>query len=277
MLAPINHADDRPLLLDPIADGPPQGRSHWWAELLVIAWLCWAYDAISNLAALRQAAAFAHARSVLHLEHLLHLDPELTLNHWLSDHHTLALVASEYYDNAHFVVTLALVGWLWWRHPDIYRPLRTSLVLINVIGFLVFWRYPMAPPRMLANPHFADIVAGTNAVGAWHSGSLASHANQLAAMPSLHMAWATWCGLALWRVFRHRRGAAVAWVYPLLTAVVVVATGNHFVTDLVAGVATTIVASFAADQLHWRWASHRGHRRSSSTAEQHGDQVPAAA
>ena len=36
----------------------------------------------------------------------------------------------------------ALLGWLWWRRADIYRPLRNSLVLVNVIGFVVFWLLP---------------------------------------------------------------------------------------------------------------------------------------
>ena len=71
---------------------------------------------------------------------------------------------------------------------DLYRPLRNSLVLVNVLGFVVFWRFPVAPPRMLDG--FTDVVASTHAFGSWHTGALASHANQVAAMPSLHMAWA---------------------------------------------------------------------------------------
>src|SRR5207302_1177008 len=84
--------------------------------------------------------ARAAARGVLHLESTLHIDPEVTLNRWLASHHTLATIASYYYDNAHFVVTLALLGWLWWKRADIYRPLRNSLVLVNALAFVVFWR-----------------------------------------------------------------------------------------------------------------------------------------
>jgi diacylglycerol O-acyltransferase len=220
----------------------PSRRSPLWAEALVIVWLCWVYDAISNLAPLRLHAALAHGRGALSLERTLHLDPELTLNRWLAAHHTLGLIASDYYDNAHFVVTLGLLGWLWYRRPDIYRPLRNVLVLINVLGFVVFWLYPMAPPRMLAGVGFQDIVATTHAFGSWHTGALASAANQLAAMPSLHLAWATWCTLVLWHLSARRSVRALAVLYPCLTAVVVLATGNHYLTDVVAGVATTALA-----------------------------------
>ncbi|HYM54559.1 MAG TPA: phosphatase PAP2 family protein [Solirubrobacteraceae bacterium] len=209
-------------------------------EALAIAWLCTLYDTITNLAPLRLQAALGHARGVLHLEQSLHLDPEIGLDRWLAGHHTLGLVVSDYYDNAHFVVTLGLLGWLWWRRTDLYRPLRNSLVLVNLLAFIVFWRYPVAPPRMLGG--FTDVVATTGAIGSWHAGALASHANELAAMPSLHMAWAAWCAMALWQLSSRRWVRAVAVLHPCLTAIAVLATGNHFVLDLLGGLVVMALA-----------------------------------
>jgi PAP2 superfamily protein len=220
-------------------------RARWWVELLAIGWLLWLYDATTNLAPLRLSTALGNARGLLHVERVLHIAPELSLDRWLSGHHTLALILSDYYDNAHFVVTLSLLGYLWWRRADIYRPLRNSLVLVNVIGFVVFWRFPVAPPRMLDG--FTDVVATTGAFGSWHSGSLAAHANQVAAMPSLHVAWAGWCTVALWRISRRRWLRAVAVVYPCLTAFAVLATGNHFVLDIVAGLLVLAISVWIAD------------------------------
>jgi hypothetical protein len=215
---------------------PPPKRTRWWVELLVIAWLAFVYDAISNLAPLRRNVAVAHAQSVLNLERSLHLTPELTLDRWLARHHTLGLLLSYYYDNAHFIVTFGLLGWLWWKRADLYRPLRNALVLVNVLGFAVFWLYPVAPPRILHG--FTDVVAASGALGSWHTGSLASEANQYAAMPSLHIAWAAWCTIAIWQITRRPWVRALAVVYPCLTAVAVLATGNHFLLDLVGGLAT---------------------------------------
>jgi hypothetical protein len=215
-------------------------RTRWWGEVLAIVWLCWIYDATANLAPLRLRAALGNAHGVLALERSLHIDPELALDRWLAGHHTLGLILSDYYDNAHFGVTLGLLGWLWWKRADLYRPLRNALVLVNVLGFIVFWRYPVAPPRMLGG--YRDIVAESHAFGSWHTGALASHANQLAAMPSLHMAWAGWCTLALWRLSKRRLVRALAVLYPCVTAVAVMATGNHFVLDLLAGLAAIALA-----------------------------------
>jgi hypothetical protein len=208
-------------------------RTRWWVELLAIGWLLFLYDAITNLAPLRLPTALGNARGILHVERVLHIDPELTLDRWLASHHTLAAILANYYDNAHFVVTLGLLGYLWWSRADLYRPLRNVLVLVNVIGFIVFWQFPVAPPRMLDG--FTDVVASTHAFGSWHTGALASQANQLAAMPSLHMAWAGWCTLALWRITKRKWVRVLAVAYPCLTALAVLATGNHFLLDILGG------------------------------------------
>jgi diacylglycerol O-acyltransferase / wax synthase len=219
------------------ASAPSVRRSRWWFELLIVAWLAWLYDIVTNLAPLRTHVAIGHAWGIWHAEQALHLDPELTLNHWLAAHHALAVVASYYYDNAHFIVTFGLLGYLWWRRPDIYRPLRNSLALVNVIGFAVFWLYPLAPPRMLTSVGFTDVVANSGTFGSWHTGALASSADQLAAMPSLHIAWACWCALAVWRMTSRPALRVLGVLYPCLTAVVVCATGNHFLFDVLGGAA----------------------------------------
>jgi hypothetical protein len=219
---------------------PQVTRSPWWVEVGVIVWLLWVYDAVTNFAPLRLDVALNHARGVLNLERSLHLSPELSLDRWLAGHHTLGLVLSDYYDNAHFIVTLGVLGYLWWKRADIYRPLRNELVLVNVLAFIVFWFYPVAPPRMLEG--FTDVVASTGAFGSWHTGALASEANQLAAMPSLHMAWAAWCALALWQISTRPWIRVLAILYPCLTALAVLSTGNHFLLDVLAGLLTLAVS-----------------------------------
>jgi hypothetical protein len=257
--AAADAAPARPAPPEPVAAAPP--RTRWWVELLAIAWLCWLYDATTNLAPLRLATALGNARGMLHVERVLHIDPELTLDRWLAGHHTLGLVLSDYYDNAHFVVTLGVLGFLWWRRADIYRPLRNTLVLVNVIGFVIFWRFPVAPPRMLDG--FTDVVAASHAFGSWHTGALASHANQLAAMPSLHMAWAGWCTIALWRISSRKVVRALAVLYPFVTALAVLATGNHFVLDIVGGLLVLALSTLLVGSPD-RLAGRLGFARTSS-------------
>lgn len=211
------------------------GRTPLWAEALVIAWLGWLYDIVTNLAPARRAAALSHASAVLRLERAIGLDPELSLNRWLAGQHTLALALSDYYDNAHFVVTLGVLGLLWWRRPAAYPLLRNAIVLMNVLGFAVFWLWPMAPPRMLLGAGFSDVVAVTHAIGSWHTGSLATDADQYAAMPSLHIAWAIWSTVGIWALTRRRWLRSLGVLHVAITSFAVMATGNHFLLDVIAG------------------------------------------
>lgn len=245
-------------LLASVEAGP---RPKWWIEGLVIVWLCWVYDALSNLIPLRNTAARHHAERILHLEQALHLDPEAILNHWLAGHPALGLWSGNYYDNAHFVVTLGVVGWLWWRYPRSYRPLRNGLVACNLIAFFVFWVYPTAPPRMLPGGQFVDVVSVTGAFGSAHGGTLATVADELAAMPSLHIAWAVWSSWAVFVVWRGRFGnrwwSWPVWLYPAATGVIVLGTGNHFLADVVAGVLTGVVAIWLGALVAQRWVAWR--------------------
>ena len=63
----------------------------------------------------------------------------------------------------------------------------------------------------------------------------AALANQFAAMPSLHVAWSVWCSATVVGQVRHPVVRVPAVAYPLLTAVVVLATANPFVMDVAAG------------------------------------------
>ncbi|HEX4110500.1 MAG TPA: phosphatase PAP2 family protein [Solirubrobacteraceae bacterium] len=217
-------------------------RPRWWLELVLVALLLFVYDLVTNLAPLRRAAAIRHGRDLLRIEHSLHLSPERSLDRWLSHHHGLALALADVYDNAHFVVTFGVLLWLWIWHSDRYVPLRRALVLTNLLAFAVFLLYPTAPPRLLPGQGYIDVVAQTGAIGSWHTGALSHDADQYAAMPSLHLAWAWWSVISLALVVRGRLWRGLFGLYPLLVGFVVLSTGNHYLIDAVAGSALAFLS-----------------------------------
>ncbi|MEA2208053.1 MAG: hypothetical protein QOF54_530 [Solirubrobacteraceae bacterium] len=211
----------------------------WLAlDLLIVAWLCWLYDAINNLAPVHQALAVANGRGVLDAERALHLDPERALDRWLARRHALTAIVVFWYENVHIAVTLAVFAWLWWRRADLLGTMRATLVVVNLLALTIFWSFPTAPPRMLSGS-YVDLVARTEHLPVWRLGATALHSNQLCSMPSLHLAWATWSSIAVWRMTRKAWLRALAIVYPLLTTYAVMATGNHYLLDAVAGAALT--------------------------------------
>ena len=212
-------------------------------ELIVVVVLVKVYDQVRRLEVARARPALHNANDVLAIERWLHLDLELSGNRWLIGHHTLLLIASWWYQLAHLTVTLVVLGWCYLRRPDAYREARNALVLTNVIGLVVFYLYPVMPPRLLPGAGYVDAVAAAG-FGSSHTGPVP--ADQYAAMPSLHLAWAVWTasvGMLLLARYRVR----LLWLlYPLLTAAAVVVTANHYVLDVVAGVAVAVVALLAS-------------------------------
>ncbi len=220
-------------------------RQRLWlaVDLLIVAWLIWLFDAINDLAPVRQHLAERNGEGVLAFERSLHLDPERALDTWLARHDVLGQLVVFWYENVHIVVTLAVYAWLWWRRADLLGVMRWTLAIVNAVALAVFWSLPVAPPRML-DGGYVDLVARVHGLPVWQFGATALNSNQLCSLPSLHIAWATWCSIAVWHMTGRRRLRAVAVVYPLLTTFAVIATGNHFLADAVAGAGLTAAAFF---------------------------------
>ena len=127
--------------------------------------------------------------------------------------------------------------------PVHYRAARTWLMTSTFIGLIGFTLLPTCPPRLLDASHgFVDTMAQYSYYGWWGGEAsaprgLGGMTNQYAAMPSLHVGWALWCGVMLWRYGGTRADQGPAVAYPLITTIVVMGTANHYFLDAVAGAA----------------------------------------
>jgi hypothetical protein len=182
----------------------------------------------------RTAAADRHGRRVFALEQLLHLDIEPALNRWLAPHHLLRVAFNYEYAVTYVASALILLAWLYVRRPATYRWARTSFVVLNLAALVCFASYPVAPPRLLPDLGFVDTVRSGHTWGSWGS-SAVGHANQLAAMPSLHIAWAVWVTVVLAAVSGAHWVQVLSGLHVLLTALVIMATANHYLLDAVGG------------------------------------------
>jgi hypothetical protein len=140
-----------------------------------------------------------------------------------------------------FNVTLT-VGWLVFlyrrRDPEYHR-LRRACVLAHLGAQPVFLAFPTEPPRALDG--FVDTLSEVSGVDLEHP-LLVRFYNPVAAMPSLHVAFATLTGSAIAERVQSPTAKALARSYAPLVSLVVAATGNHYVLDAVAGAALGGVA-----------------------------------
>jgi|tagenome__1003787_1003787.scaffolds.fasta_scaffold20841596_2 hypothetical protein len=216
---------------------PTTRRPRLLGEVAIVLVLVFVYDRIRDTATTRAEPALANGRHVLHIESWLHIDAEHALNSLLSSHHGWEAAASWYYQLMHLSVTLLVLLWLYWRRVDDYRPARNSLVAINAIGLVVFWVLPVAPPRLIPGAGFIDsaVVSGVA------ERSTAITPDLYAAMPSLHIAWATWVALQVLLTTSNRWARRLAVAHLVLTCLVVVITANHYVLDVLAGAALAVM------------------------------------
>ena len=204
-------------------------------ELTLVAVFLLVYEEIRWHMVQAGGAAASHALSVVSAERAIGLFHEQAVQAVFTPWDTVTDAFNTYYGGTHFLVPAAILAWLLLRHPERYARARTALAVVTAVAFVGFWLYPVAPPRLL--PAGFGIVDTLRAGGSGHmEASLINTAgDQYASMPSLHVAWAVWCALALYPVVRHWALRVLVVAYPLMTTLVVVATGNHFFLDAVAG------------------------------------------
>jgi PAP2 superfamily len=204
-------------------------------ELVLVVVLAAVYEYIGKNMVQAGWAAGRHALSVVSAERFLGLFHEQAVQAPFIRWDTVTDAFNLYYGGTHFLVPAVALGWLLLRHPERYARARTSLAVATAVGFVCFWLYPVAPPRML--PGSFGIADTLRDAGPGHVEStlITTAGDQYASMPSLHVAWAVWCALALYPVVRHRWLRVLVAAYPVVTTLVVVATGNHFFLDALAG------------------------------------------
>ncbi len=189
--------------------------------------------------------AFQNARSLIDIEQSLGLFIESPIQVWTSGSHTAVEIACWIYMNAQTTIVFGALVYLYLAHNERYYFVRNMLMVamgIALVGYLVF---PTAPPRFFPEWGFNDTLAQYTGIQAG-SGKVSAMFNPYAAVPSMHCANAIMIGLVLAQLTK-RRIVRFAWAaYPAVMFWVVVATGNHWVLDVVLGAMTAGVSYYGA-------------------------------
>jgi hypothetical protein len=220
-------------------------------ELTVFIALAIAYNVVRGTGGTDADLALDHGRDIVSAEGWIFSHVEVGLNEWIVGITPLAVAACYIYALLHYVATPTVFfmsrrrgGWRYWRG-------YWALVVASGIALAVYALYPAAPPRLTPDLGIVDMMSHFSSYGWWGSAASAPRGigdatNQYAAMPSMHCGWALWCGIQLWG-FKKTIWRIVAVAYPTVLFVVVMATGNHFLLDVVAGVAVVLLAYGAVE------------------------------
>src|SRR5215467_8782095 len=206
------------------------------AGMLLGLFALWTYAGSKSEVSL--AEAMRRAAWIWHVERDTGMPSEAALQRAFLPHPLLVEALNWYYAVLHFPVLIGCLVWLFVWHRGEYWRVRTLVLLFTAVSLLVQF-IPVAPPRLLPLTGMTDtgLTYGQSVYGT----RAGIDADQLSAMPSIHIGWALLVALVVVATARSRwRWLALA--YPVLTTLAVVVTANHFWLD---GIAAAVLLALA--------------------------------
>jgi hypothetical protein len=220
------------------------------AQLAVVLGAVGAYEAARLAMEPNWARAFTNANRIESVEQVLGFAWEQSLQSAFLALPSLVAALNLFYFIGHFLFTAIFFFWLYHRSRDGFKSFRDGFLAATAIAVVIHWLFPTAPPR-LASVGLQDtllMLSGID-IGSPHSSALS---NPVAAVPSLHAAYALGVGIGMIRYARSHLVRVAGVIYPPLVVLTVVVTGNHFVLDAIAGMAVLGVGFALARPLRRR-------------------------
>lgn len=223
--------------------------SHFREAALIIG-LCLVYAVVSGIVGNgSKAAAIENAERLIAFESGLGLFWEAGWNRWLVEAGKWAAVSFNWVYILTFVAAIPASALAYYvAARDRYFQYRNVVVISLLFALVVHAIFPVAPPRMMAEYGFVDTMKSFGP-GWYDMRDVVGFFNAYAAMPSLHFAWSIVFG---WLFFTQggRLLKALGVVYPTITFVAIIVTGNHYFVDAAAGAAMMVVANGVV--FNWR-------------------------
>ena len=221
----------------------PFARRQVVREISLIALAIFTYFAVRNLTAGSPGIAFENARRVVRFEDGSGLDWEHGAQTLTDRSDTLVDLANWIYIWGHWPVILTTALALFLFRRERYFLLRNAFFLSGAVGFLFFALFPVAPPRLMDLGLVDTVTTESHAYRALQPPGLT---NQYAAFPSLHAGWNVLIGVVLFTTTTAIVVRLFAVALPVAMSFAVVATANHYVVDVAAGIAVVLLGLLIA-------------------------------
>ena len=209
-------------------------------EIVVVVVSFLIYFVIRGAVVDRAGEAMVRGFNVITLEQRLHLYHELEMQSWIIGHYWMIKTMNWIYFWGHMPLVIIVAVWLYVWHRKAYFVTRNAFLASGAIGVVIYWAFPVAPPRLIPFAGFIDTMAAFDKVG-YNAQEARAFVNPFAAIPSLHFGWSMLLGVVVAWVSRKPWAYVFGIVWPVAMFFAVVMTGNHFILDTVFGA----IVSFA--------------------------------
>jgi hypothetical protein len=175
--------------------------------------------------------ATRNADRLLRFEAVLGIDVEHTVQHFVLKHPLLSDVCNDIYVGLHWPFLIFTFVILFFRDQRAFRRLKDALIASGAVGLVIFATFPVSPPRFM--PGFVGTVSQSERQH--FLPYPASWSNRVASLPSFHVGWTLTAAIVLATTLRSPVLKFIALLPGPLVAIAVIATGNHYVIDVVVG------------------------------------------
>jgi len=252
------------------------------AAIVAVAFLL--YFGVRGAVIDRPETAYRHALDIIDAQRTLGFFWEDDLNSWVKDKLFVAQAMNLVYFYLHFPLIIVFDIWLYYFRREKYTLTRDAFLASGAIALVIYWLYPVAPPRELPelaqrfDPDAPSYVRGfldtlqAHLGYAYDTQSTRAFVNPYAAMPSLHFGWDLLLGLGIIWAFWPPNGASwanasqrdastrgwfrliapIAIALPVLQLFSITMTANHFLLDAaVGGIVAMLGIGVALALQHW--------------------------
>jgi len=247
------------------------------AAIVAVAFLL--YFGVRGAVVDRPDVAYWNARDIIDTQRSLGIFWEDQMNDWVSDKELIAQAMNLTYFYLHFPIIIAFGIWMYYFRRDRYTLTRDAFLASGTIALVIYWLYPVAPPRELPvlaeqfDPNapayirtFFDTMQEYLGY-AYDTQSTRAFVNPYAAMPSLHFGWDLLLGIAIVYAFWGTRWSwfalPIAIALPLSQIFSITLTANHFFLDAMAGGVVAmagIAVALVLSRLVYPWAGDQMRR-----------------
>jgi hypothetical protein len=175
--------------------------------------------------------ATANADRLTRLERWIGIGVERSTQQFVLDHPNFVELCNRAYVWLHWPFLIGALVIVFRRDRHAYHRLFGALVASGILGLVIFAAFPVAPPRFA--PEFVGTVS--QAERQHFLPYPAGWSNRFASMPSFHAGWTLIAGIVLASTMRSRWSKVCVLLPAPLVALAVVATGNHYVLDVIVG------------------------------------------
>lgn len=230
----------------------PRGWKDFALQLGIWFGFLFAYQIVRGVVDQDPLGAFQNGRLIIDFESQIHALVEVDLQRViLSTGDWLVQAVNWTYWNSQFTVVGIALLWVYFRRNDSFLRLRNILLLANVLALVGFVVMPTAPPRFFPEWGFVDTLAQSSALN-HGSGLVQLASNQFAAMPSIHSADALILGFTMAALVGSRVAKVLWTLWPSWVWFTVMAIGNHYWLDVVAGIGLALVSVWIVSALESR-------------------------